>query len=552
MRKKIFGSIALVAILVFAASIILIMGVLYTHFLNVQVGQMKAQADLAAQGISTGGPAFVEDFKTEGYRLTWIDESGKVLYDSVAEAGSMENHLQREEIQEALESGEGESSRYSTTLLQRQLYVARTAEDGSIIRIADSQHSILGLLLGMLQQILIMAVITLALSIFLAYRLTKRIVEPLNRINLDRPDQSPVYEELQPLMDRIRVQQDEIMAQSTKLRQKQQEFDASTANMQEGLLIVNDQKQIISINRAAAEILGAPWYAMGRQLQEMTDHTEILSAFERTLGGEITESEMEIGEKQYEIHASPVTSSGQVSAIIIFIIDISVRKRAEQMRREFTANVSHELKTPLQTISGSAELIAAGLVKPEDVPTFGSRIHHEAGRLITLIDDIIGLSRLDEGAEDMRKEEIDLYALAEHTVAGLSHMAAENGVGIRLEGASSMVKGDITMLGSIVHNLCENAIKYSSAGGEVNVSVTSDGGEVSLAVADQGIGIPAEDQERVFERFYRVDKGRSKEVGGTGLGLSIVKHAVALHGGRIGLTSTPGEGTTVTVYLPKA
>lgn len=552
MRKKIFRSFALIASLVFLACIVLIMGVLYTHFLNVQVGQMQAQADLASQGITRSGAEFTEGLKPEGYRLTWIDATGKVLYDSAAEAGSMENHLQREEVQMALKEGEGESSRYSTTLLQRQLYVAKKAPDGTVIRIADSQRSILGLLLGMLQQILIVVVIAMALSLILAYRLTRRIVEPLNRINLEEPQKQAVYPELSPLLDRVHVQQEEIRMQAIKLRQKQQEFDASTENMEEGLLIVNEQRQIISMNRAASEILNTPRYVMGKPLSQLDLPPQIEEAFDKTISGQAAETEMNLDEKQFEIHASPVVSSDEVTAVVLFILDMSIRNKAEQMRREFTANVSHELKTPLQTISGSAELIAEGMVRPEDVGDFGRKIHREAKRLIALIDDIIGLSRLDEGAEDMSREEVDLFAAVQHAAAGLGPAAEEAGIRLTVSGESAMVMGDFTMIGSIASNLCENAIKYSRPQGEVHMHVAQEGQEVRLTVTDNGIGIPKEEQERIFERFYRVDKGRSKDVGGTGLGLSIVKHAVQLHGGRIELSSQPGEGTTVTVTLPAA
>lgn len=552
MTRKIFRSIALMAALVFIASVALIMGVLYTYFTNVQVDQMHAQAVLAAQGIDKSGEAYTRGLQPEGYRLTWIAPDGTVLYDSAAEAGSMENHLQREEVQQALKEGEGETSRYSTTLLQQYHYVAKRADDGSVVRISDAQHSIPGLLLGMLQQILIGAAIAFALSLLLAYSLSKRIIRPLNEIDLDRPDEKSVYRELQPLLDRISVQQDQIRMQTNRLRQKQQEFDASTANMEEGLLILNERAEVISINRAAKEILGIPGFSMGQRLEQLASIPEIEDIYERTMEGEKSERNVELGGKQYQLHASPVTASGKTSAAVIFILDISQRQREEQMRREFTANVSHELKTPLQTISGSAELIAEGMVKPEDVGEFGRKIHSEASRLISLIDDIIGLSRLDEGAGDMRREEVDLFAVAEHTAAALGPAAADSDVRVTVSGESAMVTGDISMLGSIVHNLCENAIKYSRPGGAVEVAVKRQGGEVRLTVTDEGVGIPEEEQDRVFERFYRVDKGRSKEVGGTGLGLSIVKHAVMLHDGRIELESAPGEGTAVSVILPAA
>lgn len=552
MRRRIFRSIFAVTALVFVASVVLIMGVLYTHFLNVQVGQMQAQAELAAQGIREGGPAFAEGLEPEGYRLTWIDPSGKVLYDSAAQASRMENHLEREEVQQALKTGQGESSRYSTTLLQRQLYVAQRVDDGSVVRIADSQRTILGLLLGMLQQILIIAVIALALSLLLASRLTRRIVQPLNNINLDQPEKAKVYEELNPLLDRLSVQQDQIRTQTRILQQMQQEFDASTANMEEGLLIVSEQRRIISVNRAAARILDMPGNALGKPLMELTQVPEIGEALEETLSGGTREMDMELGDRQYQLHASPVISQDQITAAVIFILDVSARKEAEQMRREFTANVSHELKTPLQTISGSAELMEAGMVPAEETGEFARRIRREAGRLLALIDDIIGLSRLDEGAEDMRWEEVDLMAAAERVAAGLSQVAEEAGIRLNVTGESAMVMGDITLLKSLIHNLCENAIKYNTEPGTVDVSVSQSEAEVCLTVRDDGIGIPEDEKERIFERFYRVDKGRSKEVGGTGLGLSIVKHVVLLHKGRIEIDSRVGDGTSMKVYLPRA
>lgn len=562
MTKKIFQSIALAGTLVFIAAMTLIMGVLYTHFLDEQFTQMRSQATLAAQGVDKCGQDFFDGLPTESYRLTWIDPDGTVLYDSDADASQMENHLQREEVQQALTTGQGQASRYSTTLLERRLYVTQRADDGTVIRVSDSQHSIMGLLLGMLQHILIVALITLALSFLLAWRLTKRVIRPLNEINLSQPETNTAYEELRPLLERIQTQQTQLTSQARRLRQKQKEFDTATMNMEEGLLILNQQEEIISVNRAAAGILEISPYAAGKRLQDMGSFPQIEQAFQKALGNNNAEVSLQIAERQYRLHASPVLSSSNVTAVVIFILDVTERNQAEQMRREFTANVSHELKTPLQTISGSAELLAKGLVRTEDTATFAENIYSESRRLVTLIDDIIGLSQLDEGSGNQRMEKIDLFAVAEHGVSQLSAEAKSCGVALRLSGESVMVRGDLTLLGSIVHNLCDNAIKYSEAGSEVNVSVYRESGSNAdagshavsdhavLTVMDHGIGIPAEDQVRVFERFYRVDKSRSKAVGGTGLGLSIVKHAVGLHNGQIELESEPGQGTTIRVRIP--
>lgn len=552
MTKRIFRSIALVAGVVLIASVVLIMSVLYTHFSTVQFEQMRAQAVLVVQGIEKSGADYLEALDPEGYRLTWIDADGTVLYDNTTEAGSMENHLQRDEVQQAIQNGEGESSRYSDTLLERHLYVAKKVADGSIVRISDAQRSIPGLLLGMLRPILLIVIIAFSLSLLLAYRLSKRIIKPLSEINLDRPEQAAVYKELTPMVEHIKEQQDRIRAQNRELWQKQQEFDATTANMKEGLLILNADREVISCNRAAARILGIRQYKMGELFSELSSIPDIEAAYEQILSGQETERTVEFSGKPYNLHFSPVFTDDQVRAVVIFILDVSQRQRIEQMRREFTANVSHELKTPLQTISGSAELIAAGLVKAEDVSGFGHKIYDEAQRLITLIEDIIGLSKLDEGMDVAQFEEVDLFAVSERTIAELSPVAADSDITLDFSGESAMVMGDPTMLGSIVYNLCENAIKYSRPQETVQVRVSSLDGAVKLEVKDQGIGIPQEEQERIFERFYRVDKARSKEVGGTGLGLSIVKHAVEIHKGQIRLESEPGAGTTITVIFPQA
>lgn len=550
MTKKIFSSIALVGTLVFIASVVLIMGVLYTHFLNEQFDQMRAKAALATQGVEQCGEEFFDGLSTNGYRLTWIDKDGTVIYDSEADVGKMENHKHREEVEEALKEGKGQSSRYSTTLLERRLYVTEKANDGTVIRVSDSQRSIPGLLLGMLQPILLMAVIAFGLSFLLAWQLTKRVIRPLNEIDLNHPESNKTYEELQPLLDRLRIQQNQLASQSRELQQKQKEFKAATSNMEEGLLIVNSDKEIISVNQAATDILGISPYSAGQKLSEAGTFPQIEELFGQTLDGNRNEDTLQIEDRQYRLYASPVMSEEDVTAVVIFMLDVTQRNLTEQLRKEFTANVSHELKTPLQTISGSAELLAEGLVKPEDTKEFAGRIHTESKRMIALIDDIIGLSQLDEETGLRKKEEVDLFAVAEHGVSQLAMDAKAREIGISLKGRSVMVNGDLTLLESIVHNLCENAIKYSESGSEIEVNVDEIDDMAALTVKDQGIGIPEEDQERIFERFYRVDKSRSKAVGGTGLGLSIVKHAVQQHDGRIELESEPGVGTTIRVLIP--
>lgn len=442
MTKRIYKAICTVALSVFLSSIVLFMGVLYEYFSSVQRSQLRMQTDLAAQGVTNEGIGYFEGLDVTDYRVTWIGTDGIVLYDSRSDSDEMENHLEREEIRQALSEGVGESSRNSITLLERSIYCARRLPDGTVLRLSITQNTLLTLILGMMQPICIIFAVALILSLVLAFHLSKAIVKPLNELDLDDPLRNEEYDELTPLLNRIATQQ--------------------------------------------------------RQIRKHGEELE----------------------------------------------------KTEQMRREFTANVSHELKTPMHTISGSAELMANGMVKPEDIPRFSGQIYAEAQRMIHLVEDIIRLSRLDEGADDMKREEVDLYTLAGETIQTLMPEAEAAGIQIDLRGEAAIVYGIRQLLRSIVFNLCENAIKYNHRGGSVFVTVEYRKGRVALAVADTGIGIPAQHQERIFERFYRVDKSHSKEIGGTGLGLSIVKHAAKLHDAEIEVHSVVNGGTTIEICFP--
>ena len=437
MTKRIFKSMCVVALSVFLASLVMFIGILYDYFSSIQKRQLAMQTDLAASGVIHAGADYFEGLKAKDYRITWIDKGGAVLYDSMSEAVEMDSHLEREEIREAFSEGYGESVRYSTTLLERAVYCARRLPDGTVLRLSIAQNTPVILVMGMLQPICLIIMVAFILSLFLASRLSKAIVKPLNELNLDEPSSEVLYEEITPLLERIAAQQEEI-------------------------------------------------------------------------------------------------------------------RKAEQIRREFTANVSHELKTPLHTISGSAELMMNKMVKPEDIPGFARRIYGEAGRMISLVEDILKLSHLDEGAEEMKREEIDLHFLAGEIVQALMPAAEHADVTIELSGEPAVVSGFRQPLEGILFNLCDNAIKYNRQGGSVFVTVRKRDGGAELKVSDTGIGISDEHQERIFERFYRVDKGRSREIGGTGLGLSIVKHAAMLHGAEIEVESVVNEGTVVTVYFPAA
>lgn len=551
MTKKIFRSICLVAMVVFAASLVLIMGVLYQYYSAAQVRQLRIETTLAANGVETGGLSYLENMDVGDCRLTWIASDGTVKFDNKASSAQMENHLEREEVKQALKEGVGESSRYSTTLTERQFYSARKLSDGSVIRLSESQLTWWSLGVSMLQPILVVLLLAVGLSLYLASRLSRKIVQPLNELNLDDPDPRSVYEELAPLVTRLGSQQLQLKAQAAELAHKRDEFDAATRPMSEGILLLNDQGVILSINDAATRLLHISRYCVGKDLLMFNNSLALQELLHAAGNGEHCQRVIKLGEADYQFSASPVLSNGKVSGIALMIFDITEREKAEQMRREFTANVSHELKTPLQSIYGSAELLTDGMVKPEDVPRFSGRILAESKRMIALVEDIIKLSRLDEGARELPREETDLYTLARQTVQELTPVAQAADVTLDITGESAILYGVPQLLSGVVFNLCDNAIKYNVPGGRVSVRVEYQDMAVRLTVQDTGIGIPPDQQDRIFERFYRVDKSRSKEVGGTGLGLSIVKHAAKLHHASIDLHSVPGEGTTVIVTFPK-
>ncbi len=550
MTKRIFRSIFLVAAAVLLASFVLITGVLYEYFSNNQMDQLRAQTALAAQGAEKSGEDYFKGIGADGTRITWIASDGTVLFDSSADSSKMENHAGREEVSQAFKTGRGESTRYSTTLMERQLYCAQRLHDGTVVRLSCAQYTPLMLVLGMLQPAIVIAAAALAVSGVLASGLSKRIVRPLNELRLDEPDKIETYPELAPLTDKLRSQQNQLRAQEKELRQRRDEFDAATENMIEGLVLLNERGTILSINKAATKLLDISRYCVGKDILLLNNSRRMQELLGKVRAGEHCEMPVEHGGVSYTVYASPVVSGERVVGTVLLILDMTEKEKAEKLRREFSANVSHELKTPLHTISGCAELLANGIVKPEDVPRFAAQIQSESKRMITLIEDIIKLSHLDEGADDMQRCDADLTAIARSTVENLESAAKEANVTLSVTGSSAVVKNGIPqLLEAIVYNLCENAIKYNRPGGFVKVSVEKNADGTVLTVEDNGIGIPTEQQERIFERFYRVDKSHSKEVGGTGLGLSIVKHAAALHNAKISMHSAPGEGTSISVVF---
>ena len=549
MTRKIFLSIMAAAAVVLLCSVLIIMGCLYDYFGGVQERQLEDELALAQTGVECSGKTYLKALEGESYRLTWIAPSGEVLFDSQADESSMENHAQREEVRQALETGEGQSSRYSSTLLEKTIYYAKKLTDGSILRISISRATAGVLVMGMLQPMLVVLAAALILALVLAKRISARIVAPLNRLDLEKPLENDTYEELSPLLTRINQQRRQIDAQLRTLQQKKDEFAQITASMNESLVLMNEKGTVLSINPAARELFHAETDCVGRDFLTVERSHEISCAIRRALEEGHAELRVERGGHEYQLDISRIESEGTVIGAVLLAFDVTEQAFAERNRREFTANVSHELKTPLQSIMGSAELIENGLVKQEDMPRFVGHIRTEAARLVTLIEDIIRLSQLDEGGE-LPFEPVDLKKLAEEASASLASAAAEKQVTIRVHGDDRQITTVRRLASEIIYNLCDNAVKYNREGGSVDVTIDGTAHGAVVTVQDTGIGIPPEHQSRVFERFYRVDKSHSRQSGGTGLGLSIVKHAVQYLGGRIELESQPGKGTTMRVHFP--
>lgn len=549
MTKKIFRSIFVVAVTILLSCLILIMGMLYTHFTSVEKSQLKTELSLAADAVETGGIEYLQGLETDGCRLTWVAADGSVLFDSKINAADMENHAQREEIRAAFSNGIGESDRYSSTLMEKTLYCAKLLSDGTVLRISVNHAAIPLLFLGMMQPIIIIFALALILSLVLANRLSKKIVEPLNSLNLDKPRENHVYDELSPLLTHIERQKQQLKQQLRELEKRRNEFYAVTQSMNEGLILLNDRCEILSINTAAANFFSTDTSCVGKYFMSVDRNLKLNKAISNAVADGHSEIQISKNGREYQINASRIEKGKGAVGIALLIFDITDKVFAERNRREFTANISHELKTPLHSIMGSAELLENGMVKAEDIPRFIGHIRSEAARLVTLIEDIIRLSQLDE-SDDLPLEDVDLYALAKSEVELLMPFAMSKQITLTVEGASTVIKGVQRLVHEITYNLCDNAVKYNTQGGSVTVTVGSDNSSAFLRVSDTGIGIPPEHQPRVFERFYRVDKSHSKETGGTGLGLSIVKHAAQYMGGKIALESDNGKGTVITVYFP--
>ena len=544
MTSKIFRSTVFVAVVVLLCSLGIVMGVLYSHFTQVQVQQLKNELSLAVTGTEQYGNAFLENVEADRFRITWIDLDGTVLFDTQADQTVMENHADREEIQEAFETGRGSAVRTSATLTEQTFYEAQKLKDGTVLRISTNQESAWSLMIGMLWPVILIAALAIALSSILARRMAKKIVEPLNKLDLEQPLKNDVYEEISPLLHRIHRQHRQIAEQMEKLRHKAEEFQQITSHMQEGLVLLDGEGTILSINPFAMALFETDADCIGKGFLQIDRDSAMRSAVNDALDKGRGYARLRRNGRDYQFDLSRIQSDGAVIGVVVLAFDITERLNSEQMRREFSANVSHELKTPLQGIIGSAELLESGMVKPEDEARFVGHIRNEASRLVSLIEDIIRLSQLDEGVA-LPTEDVDLLLIAEEVKAILEKSAAEKNVSITISGSGFAVQGVRRMLQEIIYNLCDNAIKYNVPGGSVEIHIENK----KLSVRDTGIGIPAEHKDRIFERFYRVDKSHSKASGGTGLGLSIVKHAVQYHKANIELDSTPGKGTTISILF---
>ena len=550
MTAKLFRTSMAVAVSVMVLSIALFMGMLYQYFSDQMMTELESETWLVSHGVELDGMDYLNGLHTTS-RVTWVAADGTVLYDNEADASTMENHADREEIREALTSETGTAQRFSSTLSEQTLYVTQRLSDGTVIRLASAQKTVGLLLISMIQPILIILVLSLLLSAVLASRLSKGLIKPILSLDLEHPEDCETYDELTPLLSRLKRQNDTIQQQMNLLKQRQTEFAALTDNMSEGFLLLDRQGHVLSHNSGALRLLGVEEPEGEVNVLVLNREEPFRQAVDEALSGKRSQQMLHLNGRYCKLLANPVLADGKPAGAVLVLLDVTEQEQRDELRREFTANVSHELKTPLTSISGIAEIMQSGMVKPEDIQSFAGDIYQEAQRLIALVEDIIRLSRLDEGAESLEREPVNLLSIAQDVARRLDSAAQKAGVTLKVMGLSVEVRGIPSVLDEMVYNLCDNAIKYNHPGGTVNVTVApTDDGSAGVTVEDTGIGIPVEEQSRVFERFYRVDKSHSKEIGGTGLGLSIVKHGASLHGAQIHMDSQVGRGTSVQLLFP--
>ncbi len=551
MTRKIFTGIILIALLTMGLCSMFLIGILYDHFTNVVFAELKNEAYFVSNGISGDGDDYLDNILGFQNRITLISPDGTVIYDNRYEASEMDNHSSREEVKSALETGDGHSTRYSDTIGEDNLYYAVKMGDGRIVRVSSQLNSVWTFVLGIIQPMIFVFALVMAAAGLLSVNIAKRITKPINEIDLNNPELCEPYDELAPLVQKIRTQNVRIELQMKELKRKRKEFQLITENMDEGFLIIDNKTELLSHNSAALRLLGVSEEeaVKNKSVLALNRSESFCRAVETALSGEHTEQPMVIGERSFNIVANPVLHKGEVTGVVAVILDVTEKEQREALRREFTSNVSHELKTPLTTIYGISDMLSGGIVKPDDVKGFSDTIRSEAERMITLINDIIKLSRLDEGAAEIEKSEVELLTVAQNVAERLKYSAEKTEVMLFVSGKSAVINGAPAIVEEMLYNLADNAIKYNRSGGSVNITVGERGGKKYFTVADTGIGIPKSEQERVFERFYRVDKSHSRRIGGTGLGLSIVKHGAAFHNAEVTLKSTENIGTEITVIF---
>lgn len=550
MTKKIFRTTLSASLGIVLVTILMIMGFLYNYFNRIQREQLRTQTALASQGISFEGKDYFENLKTSNVRITWVDNKGQVLYDTQSDAKHMKNHANRQEIKEAIKSGYGESTRWSATLTEKSIYAAQRLNNGTIVRLSVAQQTIFYLLLGMMSPLAIIILLAIILSVLIARYIAKKVSEPLNNIDLDHPLSNDSYEEITPLLRRLDSHQSKIQHQKLLLQKRQKEFDTIISKIKEGMILLDDQARIVSINAEALKLfqINDDWH--GRFMMEVSRDLTLKDLIDQGLKRKKKEANIDIENNHYRVLVRPTTDNNRVTGLVVLLFDVTDQLQMDQLQREFTANVSHELKTPLHVISGYSELLANQMVPNEEVPQFAAKIHKESERLVKLVVDIINLSHLDE-QEKLPQETVNLYDLTQKVLEGLQAKADKKHIQINFNGEEAILRGNPVLLNSLVYNLCDNALTYNHEKGQVNVTLKNSPDTITLEVSDTGLGIAEKDKKRIFERFYRVDKSRSKIVGGTGLGLSIVKSALDFHNGSIKVDSHLGQGTTMTVLLHK-
>ena len=550
MFSKIFRSSFVTSMLVLIMSFCMIVVVLFEYFEMQIFTELENEAEYISYSVKTDGESYINNFTGNDKRITLVAEDGTVLADTSANAKELENHKERREIQDANTNGEGKSSRYSKTLMQKTLYYAKKLDDGTILRVSTTQNSVIMVLLGLIYPMIIIIILALILSLVLSNRVSKKIIKPINDIDLENPSENITYEELTPLLKKISSQNKTISKQFKEAKQRQEEFKLITENMSEGLLVIDKNANVLSYNESALRLLEITDVTAGSVLT-FNRSKGFRECVEKALTGQRCENEISIEDNTYSVIANPVYVNEKIIGAVIVILDITENVKREQLRREFTSNVSHELKTPLTSISGFAEMMMHGGTPENTVVDFSTTIYKAAQRLITLVSDIIKVSELDEGAVAYEQQKVDLYELSKEIITRLTPVAEKRNITLNLIGDHAYVLGAEKILDEMIYNLCDNAIKYNKENGVVDVIINTTSDKVNITIRDTGIGIPISEQGRVFERFYRVDKSRSNQVGGTGLGLAIVKHAAAYHDAEITLESTEGKGTSVTVIFDK-